>query len=852
MPNIDPHIERLSFWFGFLAATIFWWLVSRIKPLLPQWYRQARQFINVMSQRNYASVEEAMRRETVRLAQRMHTAAPLFALEEILVQPWLLVPPAGQDPTVEETNESTAGRTVPYLPDWPELTAPYGVPVITPAQAVTSGRNIAIIGHAGSGKTVALAQLAMQLARSEIQIGEQNDAFPIYLHANELDLSSSSESGPQAVLIKAMTENASVLMQPQIPRFLNALFGKSKRRVVLLVDGLDELQPDQMKSVVKLFEQLVEKQPGLQVAAAASIQYLDGLTGLGFAPLAVAAWKPAQHRELLRKWSALWSTQIQPDGKQNSQKKAIEPLLMEYWLNAENVYTSPLEWTLRLWGAYAGDLSGNSVKDALETALVRYLPDPAHLPMLEELAYTYLQQRAASLPVRQVEHFLSQSNAEQDGLPNPAADAPETEAELQPAGEPKRGKKVRSGSSASQGERVLTALRDAGILIQQANGHVRFCNPAILGFLGSRRLTPEEQSALAQELDWSAAETALQYAASRSETLDWVHTLVAEADPPLYRSLLTAARWLRDAPATAEWRFSLMRALVSSIQDERVPFSVRARMVAAFYLSRDPSTGKLFKQLLGSRSALVRRLGLLGCGALGIAQNIDDILALLADPDSEVRSTACMALAAIPEEPAFNAVVQVLLSGDEDLRKTAAESLALQEGDGHEALKEAAQENDLLTRRAAVYGLQCIHDPWAKKELEKIAVEDGQWIVRNAAVQALDVLTTKSPVPAAPPVPSQAPWLIAFASKFGMGILPGYPATDVLLSVLKSGSPAEQIAALTYLRDQPDQQVIGAMYRLLADGPEEVKEPVLHALWWMAVSGVKLPAPDRTPSYLTV
>ena len=342
---------------------------------------------------------------------------------------------------------------------------------------------------------------------------------------------------------------------------------------------------------------------------------------------------------------------------------------------------------------------------------------------------------------------------------------------------------------------------------------------------------------------WMAAQLALHFAASRSETLDWVHALITAAESPLYQNLLTAARWLRDAPANAEWRFSLMRLLATHIQNEQIPFSIRVKMIAAFYLSRDPSAVKLFKQLLTSKSPLVRRMALLGCGAAGSPQCIDSILGLLADPCQEVRFTACMALAAIPEESALNAVIDILHSGDEEIRRAAAEALALHEAKGHQVLKDAAQDSDLLTRRASVYGLQRVAAGWAKKVLEQLAIEDGQWIVRNAAAQALDTLqSSTAALPAPLPTPSETPWLIAFASKLGMGVLPGHPATDVLINALKSGTTGEQEAALLHLQEQADETIITEMYQMLKNGPETMQEPVLNALWWIWISGKELPA----------
>jgi len=130
---------------------------------------------------------------------------------------------------------------------------------------------------------------------------------------------------------------------------------------------------------------------------------------------------------------------------------------------------------------------------------------------------------------------------------------------------------------------------------------------------------------------------------------------------------------------------------------------------------------------------------LISCGSIGNPQLINDILSRLADPAADVRFIACLALSAIPIEDATNAIVEVLMSGDEELRQAAAESLALDAQVGQKLLQEAYTVEDLLTRRAAVSGIMRIRDPWAKQALEKMAIENNQWVVRNAAAQAFVV-----------------------------------------------------------------------------------------------------------------
>lgn len=872
MFNFDFNFDRLSFWLGFIAASLVWWLLSRIRPLVPGWIEQIRQTIDTISQRNLASVENYLQQETLQRAQRQHVAAPLFSLDDILIEPRLLIPPSREDPDAPEPiSQSIAGQIVPYLPDWPELVAPFGVPTLTLAQAVQSGRNLVIVGQPGSGKTVALAHLASQIARQDPDVGKYVNAVPVFVHALEVSTALEEAQDPMLNMIRAISGNASAIMQPQIPRYLKAVFKDKQRRVVLLLDGLDELSAEQMAAMQSYLAAFLKRHPRLQIIATASSDYIDGLIRINVFPMALAAWSLAQKTALTQKWSQLWDQLISPEIRKQNKGVALDPIMMENWLSGESAYATPLEWTLRLWGAYTGDMSGSHSLGALHTYLARFLPNPVFMPALEALAHHMVNSSCASLSVDEAEKVLSSiaiqkpeilpavdTTAQTDIVTNAetgelAPDPVEPVSDEQPAAPVKEKKaktKGRRDVMKSQGEQILTALINGRVLVQLGNHQIRFANPVLLGFLAGMQTTYGEAEhiveAIREKVDWPVYPIVLRYAAACSENPIWMYSLIEHADAPLFRNLFLAARWMKESPPEAEWRALTMRSLVNLLQDDLLPIGIRARIVAAFLLSQDASTTKLFKQLLNHKSPVVRRAALLGCGALGSPQLINDILGQLADFDPVIRNTACLALSAIPGEAALNAMVQVLLSGDEEIRQAAAEALSQIEPDGHKVLEEAAAEDDLLTRRASVYGLTQVREPWARQMLEKMAVSDGQWVVRNAAAQALETIQqVVSSMPKPLPKPSEAAWLLTFASKLGMGILPGQPATDVLTMVLKSGTVEEQIAALHYLRERSDESITGLIYNLYYSGNEELYEPVLDALWWIAISDGKLPAPAQ-------
>lgn len=876
--NFD--FDRLSFWLGFIAASLVWWLISRIRPLVPGWIEQLRQTIETINQRNLAGVEYYLRQETLQRAQRQHLAAPIFSLDDILIQPTLMIPPSREDPTAPEPPaQSIAGQVVPYLPDWPELVAPFGVPTLTPAQALQSGRSLVIIGQPGSGKTVALAHLASQISRQAPEVGKYASAIPVFVHALEIDPTLVEDQDPMLNVIKAISGNASAIMQPQIPRYLKAVFKDKQRKVVLLLDGLDELSAPQMAAMHTFLTAFLKRHPRLQIVATASSDYIDGLTRANLFPMPLAAWSLSQKKALTQKWGQLWNAQIAPEIRKHNKGVELDPLMMENWLSGENAYATPLEWTLRLWGAYAGDMGGNHSLGALHTYLARFLPHPATMPALETLAHQMVQSSYASISYDEAEKILSSVEI-QKSSPAQAADftaQPDTEATAdgtvlaeaaspadaasvktdtgdqadQPA-KAKKGKgKGRRDGMGSQGEQILSALINSRVLIQLGNRQVRFASPVLLGFLAGMQTSYGEAEhiveAVHEKIDWPVHSIVLRYAAACSDNPTWIYPLIENSDAPLLRSLFLAARWMKDSPPEAEWRAHTMRSLVNHLQNDLLPIGMRSRIIGAFLLSQDASVLRLFKQLLSHKSPVVRRAALLGSGALGSPQLINDILGQLADFDPVIRNTACLALSAIPGDAALNAMVEVLLSGDEEIRQAAAEALSQILPDGHKVLEEAAAEEDLLTRRASVYGLQQIHEPWARDVLEKMAISDGQWVVRNAAAQALDTMqqAAGSTMPKPLPKPSESGWLLTFASKLGMGILPGQPATDVLTMILKSGTIEEQIAALHYLRDRPDESTVGLIYGLYYSGHEELYEPVLHALWLISISDGKLPSPTQ-------
>jgi hypothetical protein len=251
-------LERFSFWWGFLAGSLFWWLLTRLRPWLPEIWESLRARLTAARQGITVNPEERYRRDVLRLAQRSHLAAVFFSLDEILIPPRLLAPPPPIEPGVEQHESLIFNTVLPYLPDCPELGAAYHAPQFSLVQALQGGANLALVGKPGLGKSVALAHLASLLARQEDSTGALAGMTPYLVHAADILPIRPNQAALEA-LIEAISANVSALTLPRLPQFIRSTFTDGS--ALLLLDGLDELPPEQVDQVVGLLADLLEAYP---------------------------------------------------------------------------------------------------------------------------------------------------------------------------------------------------------------------------------------------------------------------------------------------------------------------------------------------------------------------------------------------------------------------------------------------------------------------------------------------------------------------------------------------------------------------------------------------------------------
>jgi HEAT repeat protein len=747
------------------------------------------------------------------------------------------------------TTEDAVTQTLPYMPGWPELAAIYNAPTLTLPQALSGGSNLVLIGQPGTGKTTALAHLASLAANRNEALGTLKDCIPFLLHVADLRLPINEPKNVLNPIVEFISEGASMFDVGRIPAFVENSFRSG--RALFLVDGYDELTAEGQQVISDYLKMLLHTYPKSHMVITGAPEYLDGVIALGFAPLSVAAWNKKHIRQFIQTWGELWTKFVAVEAWAQTGPEQVDPILLNSWLSTENQILSPFELTLKVWAAYAGDSLGPHVLEMIASHVRRLAPANTPLAALEALAMQVIVSGQPVFDPRNAREWVrSFEPAEDTEISQETQDPVPEEADEDTTADKGKEKKKKSKTvvpKATPG--LLGKMASTGLVVSHRNNKMRFIHPVIGGFLAGRALSNYSNATdtLLGQPDWSGKYLAIHYLAANSDVSKFVDNMLKWSRTPIHRPLISAARWLRDAQRNAPWRGKIMAALVNLLQTEGLPSALRGQAIAAFVASDDPAVTTLFRQMMGTLSFEVVKLAALGCGAMRDTRSIDLLEGILQSPSISARRAACLALVGIGTNDALEIVAHTLLNADEDLRRASAEALANDPGEGYAMLKDGATLSDILVRRAVVYGLARVDEPWALELLQKVQLEDQQWVVRNSANEVLEARSqTNNPyVPRSLRAASEAPWLIEFAGTMGVGIPPGSPATEILIAALKDGKVEERLAALSYLKKNPTDGSIKEMYHAMYGDEPEIREAAYMTLWEIGTSGYKLPDPTR-------
>ena len=218
-----------EFLVGIGIGLLFAWIFVKLRPArdeISTWF-QIR--MAASSERRGRSSVDRYRTDLIARASAMHIANALFSLDELSVVPTLLAPPIPTDPDQTEPSPEDTLSVVPNLPDRKFLSGIYRAPTIELGSALKDGANILITGRPGTGKTTALAYLAIRSAMGDPEAGVAADLMPILIHAADLILDRNAEKDPLKPIITAAVETTSSSASSRLPGKIKSQFSRGGR-----------------------------------------------------------------------------------------------------------------------------------------------------------------------------------------------------------------------------------------------------------------------------------------------------------------------------------------------------------------------------------------------------------------------------------------------------------------------------------------------------------------------------------------------------------------------------------------------------------------------------------------------
>jgi hypothetical protein len=822
------QFESISFWSGFIAATLLWWLLRFTRPTLKKIWEIFKEKLKRMGESIKVNAEGRYRDAVLIYTQERHLAAPFFSLDEILLPPRFLAHPPGIDPDLPPPYEEIISTLIPNMPDQPEMASAYNAKTLDIISTLQHVQKIAIYGNPGTGKTTTLAYIAAALSRKLPELGSLQNFLPVYLHCSDLIQTEQETDNPLLLLVGALTPQIRGINQNRLAGLLGSFFREGK--VVLMVDGLDETYSLELSKCLEVIKSVLSHHPQIRCIVAADANHINGLPELGFSFFNLAIWDTRTQVQFIHKWSNLWTKFIESPGRRWDDIK-IDPFLINGWmLNLESA-TTPLDFTLKVWAAYAGDSLGPRSVNALEAYLRRLtVRIPKSRPTLELLATIFALKMESAFTDNDARKWLLEGKRE-------------TEIARKNVGE----------SSGEEGEiprweidpDVIPSLVEIGLLRQSNGSKVRFAHPILLAYLAGSTLPPNEMLAILAQPGCALKDYTLSFFTYHPELDLIIQKSLSGTKDPLLRERLSVARWLSNIPNDAPIQRAILTQLSKDIQNEMLPAGLKMRLFSAMVLSGHPTILSLIRQFLLSNSAYLRQLATLGCGYLRDLQFLGELVKKLKDT-TNVSQAACFALVNIATKPALEAVVSALLSGNEALARAAAEAFAANPKEGFPILVDGSKMESLPVRRAVIYGLRKVNQPWAVEILQEMQIEDSQWVIKDAAAQAVEDISHPDPIiiRTQPPL-EDLPWLITFAGERGQGISPGKPALDMLLRVPREGKEEEILAALDQMRIRGVTDFIPFIYPYYYGDNPHIKEAAYCLLVQVASMGVEIPPLDQ-------
>ena len=750
-----------------------------------------------------ASAEDRYRELVVAKARSLTVSAHVAPLDKVFIEPKLLAPVPSPSPSSEAELAPTALRELSLR------------------QALRGHPQLAILGEPGTGKTALLAYLALSCAlnTSEAQatLGQAQKRLPLYVPLPAMDWDERNEVEDTDESAEEDKPKQAKQEDDPVERLINAALavvgGKSglasslrqyldTGQAIVLADGWDELAPQQRQQATAWLTELIAALPGNLWLVAAGARGYAPLTETGFVPLTIPSWSVVQVEQFARRWLTV-STPT--DGAPPVPARRLIAELQ----SAARIGLLPLELALLAF-VYLAD-------QKIPTGRAKLFDRALELLLWQEQEENDWMLTTCRLALGQ----LAAQSQEKYALCSRKEIEAAIEAALPPAEE-------LPASATTRTFRALTGER--GALHLAGADRYAFVYPLWQAYLTARQLIAIAPTTLIEHLEDPHWADVLRCYAEIGNMGPLVNVWLRTPDDMFYTRLRTLGSWISAAPQDAAWRDGATAVLARAFLKNNIPVRVRQALAESLAVTGVSGVVYLLKQTLQHPDAERRAAAILGLARVAGESDLPALEAALADEAPIVREAAVRGLARLDIDTAIRWLTHVLLEGDDALRLLAADGLAQCGDQGKAILVEAAESEDVLIRRGAIFGLAQIG---AQETLEKAAREDEQWIVRSAAAAALDQMEENEKETTAvtpPPDIAQLPWLISWAAAQSEGTGVGEAARRVLLRALSEGDTPVRLNAVQMLTQIGRPDDVAQLRIALTDPEPAIANTALDAL----------------------
>jgi HEAT repeat protein len=728
---------------------------------------------------------------------------------------------------------------------------------------------------------------------------------PVYVHFGNINVRGEfgRQVDPAEPLVRAVQHYVGPITARAFPINLYERLGEGK--VLVLLDGYDDVPAEQQPEKLAWLRAFVREYAHNFIICTGPAAGYGPLVQAGLAPVYLRPWHDIHSNALIEKWAEAWP-QISKLTRRRAASRPGDNFLEI--VRENNRGLSPLELTLKVWSLLE-DPDQFDYEGQLRALLARYLPDEslgAILPQLVMAASLQLDEGYITIARLQqlgiAEHFgepppppgkssvepvMDQPAAEteatlresdfvedleddaafeaaldeidedlfdEDAQPQTSQPAPAPTVDQAPASQGDKQAKAEADARRKEEARIsreyarlVATLHKSGLLRNYRHNRYQFRHPVIAAYLASLALREMSAEGRVDKAYSGAWQPALAHATMHTPLEDVIALRLDAPADVLHNHLLETAHWLRYAGSKAEWRSTVLKRLGNLFVAPNQYRLLRERVAAALIGTRDKTAQVIFRKAISHPNPDVRRLACLGLGALRAEDHIDDLVNLLQDENADVMLSAGLALGAIGTDAALEEMIIALTRGTERLRQAVAEAFAALPDEGYPVLYDASQHEDMMIRRAAVFGLRRVNTAWALITLYRTSLEDDQWYVRSAAEQAFQDMEYGDIAggPRRYPEVGSIPWLREWIASLGDGAVREGQSPDMfLVRALEEGDPEIQRLSVTNLGQLGMVAHVGLVYTALRHRSPQVREAAHRALGDLQLQlGHPLPAP---------